>query len=183
MARRLLEPAHIKQVAVWCAQVGREEGLEALWREVEFRIRLALHRDTWRYRADLPTRRQLKAQRAENLAGPTISVCAPLFNTPAPFLRQMINSVLAQSYQRWELVLADASDDAHSDVGRIAQGFAQKDSRIRYLKLEENGGIAANTNAALAAATGDWLTLRALCQRPLPGGQGGAGRGGLCLFR
>ena len=159
MARRLLEPAHIKQGAAWCAQVGREEGLEALWREVEFRIRLALHRDTWRYRADLPTRRQLKAQRAENLAGPTISVCVPLFNTPAPFLRQMINSVLAQSYQRWELVLADASDDAHSDVGRIAQGFAQKDSRIRYLKLEENGGIAANTNAALAAATGDWLTL------------------------
>ena len=43
MARRLLEPAHIKQVAAWCAQVGREEGLEALWREVEFRIRLALH--------------------------------------------------------------------------------------------------------------------------------------------
>ena len=131
MARRLLDPAHIKQVAAWCAQVGREEGLEALWREVEFRIRLALHRDTWRYRADLPTRRQLKAQRAENLAGPTISVCVPLFNTPAPFLRQMINSVLAQSYQRWELVLADASDDAHSDVGRIAQGFAQKDSRDR----------------------------------------------------
>lgn len=35
----------------------------------------------------------------------------------------------------------------------------QKDERIRYLKLETNGGIAANTNAALAAATGDWLTL------------------------
>lgn len=46
MARRLLDPAHIRQVAAWCAKVGREEGLEALWREVDFRVRLAFHRDT-----------------------------------------------------------------------------------------------------------------------------------------
>ena len=51
MARRLLDPAHIKQVAAWCAQVGRGEGFGALWREVEFRVRLALHRQAWHTRA------------------------------------------------------------------------------------------------------------------------------------
>ena len=160
MARRLLDPAHIRQVAAWCARVGREEGLEALWREISFRVNLAFHRDTWRYRADLPTRKKLAAQRAAGVpGGPKISVVAPLYNTPPRFLRQMIGSVTGQSYQNWQLVLADASDAAHSEVGRIAGAYAKKDGRITYVKLGENKGIAGNTNAGLAAAQGDWLTL------------------------
>ena len=161
MARRLADPGHIAQVAAWCARVGRQEGMEALWREVDFRLRLAFHRDTWRYRADIPTRRQLKAQRAASAGrgGPKISVVSPLYNTPLPYLEQMIESVRGQSYPNWQLVLADASDAAHGEVGRCARRFAEKDGRILYLKLAENGGIAANTNAGLAAAQGDWLTL------------------------
>ena len=160
MARRLLDPAHIRQVAAWCARVGREEGAQALWREISFRVNLAYHRDTWRYRADLPTRKKLAAQRAAGVpGGPKISVVAPLYNTPPRFLRQMIGSVTGQSYQNWQLVLADASDAAHSEVGRIAGAYAKKDGRITYVKLGENKGIAGNTNAGLAAAQGDWLTL------------------------
>ena len=160
MARRLLDPAHIRQVAAWCARVGREEGAEALWREISFRVNLAFHRDTWRYRADLPTRKKLAAQRAAGVpGGPKISVVAPLYNTPPRFLRQMIGSVTGQSYQNWQLVLADASDAAHSEVGRIAGAYAKKAGRITYVKLGENKGIAGNTNAGLAAAQGDWLTL------------------------
>lgn len=160
MARRLLDPAHIRQVAAWCARVGREEGAQALWREISFRVNLAFHRDTWRYRADLPTRKKLAAQRAAGVpGGPKISVVAPLYNTPPRFLRQMIGSVTGQSYQNWQLVLADASDAAHSEVGRIAGAYAKKDGRITYVKLGENKGIAGNTNAGLAAAQGDWLTL------------------------
>ncbi len=160
MARRLLDPAHIRQVAAWCARVGREEGAQALWREISFRVNLAFHRDAWRYRADLPTRKKLAAQRAAGVpGGPKISVVAPLYNTPPRFLRQMIGSVTGQSYQNWQLVLADASDAAHSEVGRIAGAYAKKDGRITYVKLGENKGIAGNTNAGLAAAQGDWLTL------------------------
>ena len=143
-----------------CARVGREEGAQALWREISFRVNLAFHRDTWRYRADLPTRKKLAAQRAAGVpGGPKISVVAPLYNTPPRFLRQMIGSVTGQSYQNWQLVLADASDAAHSEVGRIAGAYAKKDGRITYVKLGENKGIAGNTNAGLAAAQGDWLTL------------------------
>ena len=83
MARRLASPAHIAQLCGWCARVAREEGAQALWREIDFRLRLALHKDTWRYRADLPTRRQLRRQKAAGVpGGPTISVCVPLYNTP-----------------------------------------------------------------------------------------------------
>ena len=160
MAKRLLDPAHVKQLAGWCARVAREEGGQALWREISFRVNLALHRDTWQYRADLPTRRMLKRQRAAGVpGGPKISVVVPLYNTPLPFLKQMIESVTGQSYPNWQLVLADASDEAHANVGAVARRYAAKDSRITYKKLAENQGIAGNTNQGFALATGDWLTL------------------------
>ena len=160
MAKRLLDPAHVKQLVGWCARVAREEGGQALWREISFRVNLALHRDTWQYRADLPTRRMLKRQRAEGVpGGPKISVVVPLYNTPLPFLKQMIESVTGQSYPNWQLVLADASDEAHAQVGAVARRYAAKDSRITYKKLAENQGIAGNTNQGFALATGDWLTL------------------------
>ena len=160
MAKRLLDPAHVKQLAAWCAQVAKEEGGQALWREISFRVNLALHRDTWQYRADLPTRRMLKHQRAEGVpGGPKISVVVPLYNTPLPFLKQMIESVTGQSYQNWQLVLADASDEAHANVGAVARKYAARDERITYKKLAENQGIAGNTNQGFALANGDWLTL------------------------
>lgn len=160
MAKRLLDPAHVKQLAAWCAQVAKEEGGQALWREISFRVNLALHRDTWQYRADLPTRRMLKRQRAEGVpGGPKISVVVPLYNTPLPFLKQMIESVTGQSYQNWQLVLADASDEAHANVGAVARKYAARDERITYKKLAENQGIAGNTNQGYALANGDWLTL------------------------
>ena len=160
MAKRLANPAHIRHLIGWCAQVGKEEGFEALWREITFRVNLALHRDTWKYRADIPTKKQLKAQRKNGVKnGPTISIVSPLYNTPEKFLRQMIGSVCAQSYGNWQLVLADASDAGHTDVGKIAQEYADQDKRIVYLRLSQNQGIAGNTNQGVAAATGDWLTL------------------------
>lgn len=86
-----------------------------------------------------------------------ISVLTPLWNTPENFLREMIESVQAQTYQNWELCLADGSDDAHAYVGEICREYAAKDSRIVYKKLEKNGGIAENTNRCLEMATGEFV--------------------------
>ena len=69
----------------------------------------------------------------------------------------MIESVQAQTYQNWELCLADGSDDAHAYVGEICREYAAKDSRIVYKKLEKNGGIAENTNRCLEMATGEFV--------------------------
>lgn len=89
----------------------------------------------------------------------TFSVLVPLYNTPEKFLREMIDSVQAQTYGKWELCLADGSDDAHPEVGRICQEYMQNDSRIKYKKIEKNLGISGNTNVCFGMATGEYIGL------------------------
>ena len=158
MARRLLDPAHLRDLARRSAATLREQGAEQLWRDVTFRVGLAFHHDDWRHRADLPLRRTLKAQRAAALQGPCISVVVPVYNTPLPFFKQMVQSVRRQTYANWQLVLVDASDEAHGEVSRQARQYAARDSRILCRKIE-NQGIAANTTEGFAAASGDYLAL------------------------
>lgn len=87
------------------------------------------------------------------------SILVPLYNTPEKFLRQAIESVMAQTYPGWELCLADGSDADHADVGRICREYAAGDGRIRYRKLVKNEGISGNTNACLDMATGEYIAL------------------------
>ena len=161
MSLRLLNPAHAGKVVGWAWNTLRQQGVDALYREIDFRVQLALHRDPWRHRADLPTRRQLNYQRSHPIqGGPCISVLVPLYNTPLEFLAQMVESVQKQTYPNWQLVLADASDSSHQEqVMQKVLHLAGEDSRILYHRLEQNQGIAANTNGALAQAKGDWITL------------------------
>ena len=86
-----------------------------------------------------------------------ISILVPLYNTPLNFLEEMIGSVTWQTYQNWELCLADGSDDAHKEVGEYCRRLAAKDSRIKYQKLAKNDGISGNTNECLKLATGEYI--------------------------
>ena len=136
MARRLLNPAHLQDLVRRSVTTLREEGAEQLWRDVTFRVGLAFHHDSWRHRADIPLRRELKAQRAAPLPGaPRVSVVVPVYNTPLPFFRQMLRSVRRQTYANWQLVLVDASDAAHPAPGALAQKWAARDARILYKKI------------------------------------------------
>ena len=83
------------------------------------------------------------------------SILVPAYETDVRHFREMIDSVLAQTYEDWELIIADASP---SDKLTQEMGY-YKDGRIRYLRLEENRGISENTNAALAAAGGSYIGL------------------------
>ena len=98
------------------------------------------------------------------------SILVPLYNTPEKFLREMIQSVLDQTYVNWELCLADGSDDAHAFVGQIVSEYIEADkktaleyglsgTRIKYEKLTENLGISGNTNKCFDMATGDYIGL------------------------
>ena len=87
------------------------------------------------------------------------SVIVPLFNTESQFLREMIESVLGQTYANWQLCLADASDDVHSYVGDICREYAARDNRVNYYRLERNLMISGNTNAAEAQAKGEFIAL------------------------
>lgn len=90
-----------------------------------------------------------------------ISILVPLYNTPENFLREMITSVLNQTYENWELCLADGSDGEHGFVGDICRDYADKDERRRivYKKLDRNEGISGNTNECLKLATGEFVGL------------------------
>ncbi len=89
-----------------------------------------------------------------------ISILVPLWNTPENFLREMIESVVNQTYGNWELCLADGSDAEHAYVGEVCKEYADKaNGRIVYQKLEKNEGIAGNTNACLTFATGEYIGL------------------------
>lgn len=122
--------------------------------------------------ASFPTTEEAKRQR-ETKFGREIkfSILVPLYNTPEKFLRQAIESVIAQTYENWELCLADGSDAEHADVERICKEYVEQDkkylqlsrmniySRIVYKKLPENEGISGNTNACFAMATGNYIAL------------------------
>ena len=88
---------------------------------------------------------------------PLISIVVPCYNTPEKYLRAMIESVQAQSYSKFELILADASSD--DNVAGIIAEYTQNDERIKYNHLQFNGGISENTNAALELVTGDYTGL------------------------
>ncbi len=89
-----------------------------------------------------------------------ISILVPLWNTPKDFLTEMIDSVMYQTYQNWELCLADGSDAEHAYVGAICNQYKEKSNgRIVYRKLLKNEGIAGNTNQCYKLATGEYIGL------------------------
>lgn len=89
-----------------------------------------------------------------------ISILVPLWNNERQFQVEMLDSVMNQTYQNWELCLADGSDEAHGYIGEICREYALKSGgRIVYKRLEKNGGISGNTNACLQMATGEYIGL------------------------
>lgn len=111
------------------------------------------------YEKNKPSEEELARQRKKKWKEPvTISVLVPAYRTPEVFLRQMIESVLNQTYPHLELCIADGSGENIS-VEKVVKEYQAKDQRVRYQRLEKNEGIAGNTNAAIRMATGDYLAL------------------------
>ena len=105
-----------------------------------------------------PTAADLLRQRAKTFSrGPLVSVVVPVFNPPAAFLQAMLQSVADQTYGKWELCLADASTAPH--VRPILDQWAAADQRVKVEFLTANRGIAGNSNAALALATGEYVAF------------------------
>ncbi len=89
-----------------------------------------------------------------------ISILVPAYRTNPIFFRELLDSVVAQIYPYWELVIADAS--GNNDLEAIVDEYREKlskESSIVYLALENNNGISENTNVALETATGDYIGL------------------------
>ena len=122
-----------------------------------------LHTNDRRYHAwfekNRVTEAELLRQREEHFPNePLISILVPVYKTPIPFLRTMIDSVLRQSYGRFQLILANASPE-DPELSKTLKAYAEKDKRILVFELAENGGISRNTNAAARRAEGEWTAL------------------------
>ncbi len=108
----------------------------------------------------MPDEETIKSQKNTSFSHNVMfSILAPLYNTPEKFLRDMIESCIAQTYENWELCLADGSDGEHSLVGEIVKEYQAKDNRIVYIKLEKNLGISENTNVCIDMASGEYIAL------------------------
>lgn len=83
------------------------------------------------------------------------SILVPAYETDEGFLKILMDSVLGQTYQNLQLVIADASKS--DKVQNVIEQY--QDERITYKKLTENKGISYNTNQALELATGDYIGL------------------------
>ena len=84
---------------------------------------------------------------------PFFSIIIPVYNV-APYLRECLDSVLAQTFQDWEAICVD--DGSTDDSGAILDEYAAKDTRFRVIH-KENGGVSAARNLGLSDATGGWV--------------------------
>jgi GT2 family glycosyltransferase len=89
---------------------------------------------------------------------PLISLLVPTYNTNLEYLTDCIESVQAQSYGNWELILVDDASP-QAEVRELIKKFAGEDKRIKYIFRQENGHISNATNDALNKAEGEFVAL------------------------
>lgn len=140
---------NIKKTINYSKKNGYGEAVVAAWERV-----------TAKYYADYdyhaPDQETLERQRADqSVKELKFSILVPAYETQSVYLSALIDSCIAQTYENWELIIADGST---SDIVKTVVDQYQ-DVRIRYVRLEGNDGIAENTNQAIALATGDYYGL------------------------
>lgn len=120
------------------------------------------------YRYIEPDRETLRKQREASAKLPyRFSIVVPAYETKETYLREMMDSVMKQSYDNWELLIADASKSGRVRAiikeysKHLRHNAAQSEGRqsIRYLHLPGNLGISENTNAGIREAGGDYIGL------------------------
>lgn len=84
---------------------------------------------------------------------PFFSIIIPVYNV-APYLRECLDSVLAQTFTDWEAICVD--DGSTDESGAILDEYAAKDKRFRVIH-KTNGGVSSARNTGLDAARGDWI--------------------------
>lgn len=150
----MLKLKRLKELIALFFTYLKDEGPVAVIRRATMFFKRRMRRKKGRF---TPPAQALRRQREyiPPFENKTISVVTALYNTDRQFLKEFVDSFLIQSYQFGQLVLADASDEDHAYIGEFIKGLGS--DRIKYIKLSENGGISANTNAAAGRADGDYI--------------------------
>ncbi|HIT42173.1 MAG TPA: glycosyltransferase family 2 protein [Candidatus Caccovicinus merdipullorum] len=139
----------------------KENGLRALILKSKHKIQ-GLDNDydygEW-YELTKPSEEELERQRNTHFDyEPRLSIVIPVYKTPERYLQEMLDSIVSQTYSKWEVCIADGSPRGESRE-RLIKRYADRDTRFKYVILGENKGISGNTNAAMDMAQGDFLVL------------------------
>ena len=103
-----------------------------------------------------PNEEELEEQRKTKFEfEPKISLLVPLYKTPRKFFEELVECLKQQTYSNWELCLGDGTPKENEGIKDIIES----DERIKYKALNENKGIAGNTNECIKLATGDFIAL------------------------
>jgi GT2 family glycosyltransferase len=111
-----------------------------------------------RHRANPQDLQCTRDQARTFVSRPLISIITPVFDTPVSRLEEAVQSVLAQAYENWELLLID-DGSRDPDLLRILPDLAARDRRIVLANLRKHGGISAASNRGLELARGQWVTF------------------------
>lgn len=148
-------PSDIKRVLFICAGLCvplRNSKIQGYIREYNHMISNASV--DVRYPDWIARQREIYMRRSVPECTHLMSIVTPAYKTPAVFLRAMLNSLQSQTYGRWELVVVNASPEDRE----MRSVFAEfEDPRIRIIELDENRGIAGNTNVGIQYCMGDYI--------------------------
>jgi GT2 family glycosyltransferase len=152
-------PARFKRICFRIVQSIHEDGIAATNMRIRRKLRYKFGARAFKRAWKLSDEERRSQEKREFKGKVLISVLIPIYNTPLPFLNEMLASLAEQTYPHFELCLADGSDMDHTQVGEIILSHVQTDPRIRYAKLAKNEGISATTNACIQMATGAYFAL------------------------
>lgn len=89
---------------------------------------------------------------------PKVSVLTPIYNTNPQYLREMIESILNQTFKDFEFLILNDSPD-NKEIENIVKEYAKKDKRVKYYKNEKNLGITPSRNKLLKMAKGEYIAV------------------------
>ena len=101
-----------------------------------------------------PSSEELENQRNHKFdIEPKISIVVPMYNTNENFFKELVEGLINQTYQNWELCLADGSETQNKELKK----YYESDKRIKYKFLNSNKGISENTNEAIKNVSGEFI--------------------------
>lgn len=164
---RLTSAKFISNTKSFLKKVNRQSWIESKkfiknygWKEYKhtfFSSSQDVHYHRWFLNQRIKKSEMFLQQNVHFSFAPKISIIVATFNTSDNFLRDMIGSVIEQSYSNWQLCIADGSD-TNAVIEYLEKNHAY-DNRIVWKKLEKNYGISGNMNGALELADGDYIGL------------------------
>ena len=137
-----------KGVASFCSKVLKHLGRKD--RPIEY--------SEW-IKHNFATKEQLEIQKQTKFEyEPLISVVVPLYKTPKNYLKALVDSIKAQSYSNWELVLSDGSGEP-SPIADLLNQMSSEDNRIKVISADKQYRIVENTNRAIEHANGEFIAF------------------------